>query len=1679
MHQSPLLRALCAAFIIFTASVARGNPVITEFMANNVSTIQDNHGAYSDWIEVHNPTASPINLLDWCLTDNALDPDQWRFPAVTLAPGEFLVVWATGLNERNPALPLHTNFSLKAGGEYLALVRPDGTTVQQQFSPEYPAQDADESFGAQFTNTTLVAPGAAARYLIPANGTLGATWTATGFNHGAWPGGTTGVGFGLLVPGITVRSVKKNDVTYGTLDTLAGTLNFLAQPAGSPQILVDVTVVAPTVNYLGDGADGHYAGNKSFPCGGPDVHCIRATGTVVIPTAGTWTFGLNSDDGGRIQIDGTDLMVDDSNHGPTDHFGSRVLTAGSHTFEIIMWEGYGGDEAEFFAAFGTFTSWGAQFKLVGDTANGGLAAFTQPAGAGSVIGTNVEGAMRNVNVTAYVRVPFTAGSVAGLDAIGLRMRYNDGYVAYLNGTEIARRNAPGSPAFNSAATATRTQSQSLVVEPVNLTAFRAQFINGSNVLAIQGLNDSVSDGSFLVLPEIVGGDVSASEPAFYSLPTPGGINGTPSSLGKVLDTQFSVDRGFFTASFPLAITTLTPGATIRYTTDGSTPTETTGTVYSGPMTISATTVVRAAAFRAGWEPTNVDTQTYIFLDDVLTQSASGAPPAGWPAASGTAQVLDYGMDPEIVNHADPNLGGATSVKNALKAISTICLTTDLPNLFNMNGSAGIYANPNSRGLAWERPCSLELINPPDALHPNGTSEFQVGAGVRIRGGYSRSTDNPKHAFHIYFREDYGPKKLNYKLFGHFGTREFDQIDLRTAQNYSWSFGGDDNNTFLREESTRIAQRDMGQPYARLRYFHLYINGQYWGLFNTEERTEASYAESYLGGAKDDYDVVKCEQSNGYTTGLTDGNLNAWQDLWNKSKAHLASPTNANYFKMMGRAADGVTPTADPVLLDVENLIDYMLLTFWSGNLDGATSAFLADFLNPQNQRANNWFGIRNRLGVSGGFKFMAHDFEHSFFSTTEDRTGPFTGSGYYPNFTYSNPMFLHQDLMANTEYKIKWADRVHRHLFNNGQLTSTAWNNRINGLAGIVDQVIVAESARWGDAKVAAPKTRQTWINAQNYILNSYVPVRGPIVLAQLRADGLYPALDAPAMTPFGGYAASGSEVVMSAPGGGTIYYMADGSDPRAVGGAIRAGAQIYTPSTTNETLIALGANWKYLDDASNQGTAWRATGFNDAAWPNGNAELGYGDGDEAKVVNFVDVDPVTAGVQKNATTYFRKSFTLANVGGISSVNLNIEYDDAAAVYLNGTRIATTPNLPIDAAFNFYTGVAIEDTIGTFAVPPALLINGTNVIAVEIHQAGNGSSDISMNLSLIATRSTTPTPYLLSGTGEKPLRVRAYNAGAWSAMTDALFLVNTVAATAANLTITEIMYHPSNPTPAEILAGFTDSEMFEWIELTNTSATSIDLAGLYFGDGIDFDFSNSLVGRVLAPGARILLVGNKAAFEFRYGLGHPVAGVFADSFDNGGEPLAIYNAANIALQSFSYDDFAPWPAEADGPGYSLVLRRTNLDPALGTSWRASVTLGGNPGTADSLNYPAWKTANGVTSDNADGERDGVTNWLEYVLGGTPTTIDNARLPRGGSAPLTVNLVTQTYAKLTYVRRLGADDVDHIVEYSDALAAWSASGAVFVSTTRNADGTETALYRSAQPMPGPGRGFLRLRAALAP
>ena len=100
---------------------------ITEFMASNSSTLQDEDLAYSDWLEIFNNTTNIVNLANWSLTDNPGNLTKWRFPATNMAPSQFMIIFASGKDRRTPGLPLHTSFKLSATSGYLALVRPDGS----------------------------------------------------------------------------------------------------------------------------------------------------------------------------------------------------------------------------------------------------------------------------------------------------------------------------------------------------------------------------------------------------------------------------------------------------------------------------------------------------------------------------------------------------------------------------------------------------------------------------------------------------------------------------------------------------------------------------------------------------------------------------------------------------------------------------------------------------------------------------------------------------------------------------------------------------------------------------------------------------------------------------------------------------------------------------------------------------------------------------------------------------------------------------------------------------------------------------------------------------------------------------------------------------------------------------------------------------------------------------------------------------------------------------------------------------------------------------------------------------------------------------------------------------------------------------------------------------------------
>ncbi|HEY9173485.1 MAG TPA: lamin tail domain-containing protein, partial [Verrucomicrobiae bacterium] len=347
----------CCLLLGLLSPAAFAQVQITEFMASNTRTLADDYGDYSDWIEIYNDSQTPVNLYGWHLTDSAGNLSKWQFPSTNLPPKSYLMVFASNRNRRTPGAALHTNFELKASGEYLALVRPDGS-IATQFSPEYPPQMPDVSFGfgTQAFSQTAITTGAVGRVKIPLDASLGRTWTSNDFDHASWAVATNGIGFGT---------------------------------------------------------------------------------------------------------------------------------------------------------------------------NSGYAALIQ---------SDVRAAMQHINGSAFLRLPFSYTNTTPPEQLTLRMKFDDGFAAWLNGAPAAAANAPVDPEWDSTATAFRPPASAMQFAEYDLTSLSGLLVTGANTLAIQGLNLTASDNSFLALAELAWNGVAyQSEGRYFVVRTPGSLNGTGAKdLGPIL-----------------------------------------------------------------------------------------------------------------------------------------------------------------------------------------------------------------------------------------------------------------------------------------------------------------------------------------------------------------------------------------------------------------------------------------------------------------------------------------------------------------------------------------------------------------------------------------------------------------------------------------------------------------------------------------------------------------------------------------------------------------------------------------------------------------------------------------------------------------------------------------------------------------------------------------------------------------------------------------------------------------------------------------------------------------------------------------------------------------------------------------------------------------------------------------
>jgi hypothetical protein len=1164
---------------------AADNVVISEFMARNASTLADEDGDFPDWIELHNAGVTPVNLEGWFLTDTTNNLAKWRLPATNIAANGYLVVFASGKNRTNAGAPLHANFQLNGDGEYLGLVRPD-LTIATEFAPLFPEQFDNISYGdgQSVTVTKLLPAGAPAKFLVPTDGSLGTNWAYLGFNDADWSNAITGLGFSSstatnlrLHSWWPIREGAGNVISNLVAGRANGTLNGgAAWVNNDPQrgtVLnfngTSAYVAAGTIPRMGlttsnftwsfwfkqnavNNVNAVVLGNRSGGVQSP-LQFIKFTPTnfeyyrggnvgfipYSIPT-GQWLHLAVVKNGSSLTYFANGTRIGGST--AAGDIESNPFYLGGDPGAAGEWANGLIDDVALWASALTTNQIQALAAGAPPNALGGFGALT---------GTDVRSNLFNLSATAYVRVPFVVADGAQFNTLKLKAQFDDGFIAHLNGVEVARRNAPLNAQWDSAATAAHPDSQALAFEEIDLSAYLDVLENGANVLAIHALNVAPDDGDFLIRPELEASTITGVGTRYFGIPTPGAVNNL-GFIGYVADTKFSHDRGFYETNFAVTITCATPGATIRYTTNGTAPSETNGVIYSAPIPISRTTVIRAGAFKAGYQPSDLDAQSYIFLRDVFAQTGAGLP-SNWGN--------DWRMDPRVVTNA----AYRADITNDMKSLPVVSLALDPQQFW---GPQGIYTMATSQGVNFERACSAEMF------FPDGSRDgFQIECGLRIAGGASRSGLTPKHGLRLLFKSIYGASKLRYRFLDDTEVDRFDSLAFRPNFNMSWvrtdnsgpllngnSDGAERTHAlYVRDQWTKESGNAMGMPNAHERFVHLYINGVYWGLYNPGERTDASFAATYFGGQKEEYDAIFSDLSS--TARAVDGDRTAWNAALAFANGGLSNATRYAEFAR--------------TWVDVTNLADYMMLNFYCATVDWPWQ---------------NWNAVRKR-GTNNTFKTLVWDAEYTLDTPPwmpDDRTPNVgAGSGGVNGNDLDSPARFYYQCRFNPEFRLLFADRAHKHFFNHGALTTNQTIPRFLRLCDTIDRAIVCESARWGDVvRTSNPYTRNVeWLAEKARLLSVFFPRRTTNVIQHFRNAGLYPLVSAPEFNLHGASFSNQFTVIITAPLG-TIYYTTNGDDPRLPGGALSPSAIPYTgpftlTSSRNLKARAFHTNtWSAITDA-------------------------------------------------------------------------------------------------------------------------------------------------------------------------------------------------------------------------------------------------------------------------------------------------------------------------------------------------------------------------------------------------------------------------------------------------------------------------------------------------------------------
>jgi len=838
--------------------------------------------------------------------------------------------------------------------------------------------------------------------------------------------------------------------------------------------------------------------------------------------------------------------------------------------------------------------------------------------------------------------------------------------------------------------------------------------DGSTIIDSITFDEQVADISYGRYPD------AGSDLRYFVKPTPGAENNEP-YLGIVENPEFSCERGFYNRDFNLTIASITDGAQIYYTTDGSEPVQngqpsSTASEYKIPVQIDSTICLRAVATKTGWIPSRTVTHTYIF--------DAGDAIRSMPVVSLVGDESKTFFEPDGIMAI---VGGYYNNQGVWRA-----------------SGQGSYNNPIQRGIEYERPVSFEIID------QRTDTNLQIDCGIRVHGSdytrprYTRGEDwvtcwhgwpsmnSNKFSFNLFFRSSYGDNRFEYPFFPFIDIYRFQSIVLRGGHNDACA-------PFVKDEWARRLFREMGAIQVTGTFANLYLNGDYKGFYNPSARADKEFFQEWYD-TDNEFDVIT-------QSGTRDGDTIAWNDLLDYADSHNLA-NSAEYEYVAER-------------FDIPTFVDFLILEIYIANFDWP---------------GNNW-DVHRKRSQSGKFRFSVWDAEGLAETWAVGNNFELTAFEDFPTWS-SNPGLNHMSdpisrlyraLKDNAGFRQLFADRIHKHFRNDGILTESHLLDRWWEVFAEVSAVL--------------PVTSQYPVNfvPEQFIPNR----EGPVFEAFAQNGLFNPDLEAPIFNingsyQHGGQISAGDILTITNPNSsGTIYYTIDGTDPGVPGTAAQqvTGMTILAEEAPKRALVPtteINNAWKGAGDFDDSG--WlTVTGS-----PGG---VGYET--DSGYQNYISLDVESQMYNRYPGCYIRIPFQINEALQVYDfITLRLRYDDGFIAYINGTEVqralvSGTPRWNSLSSGSHEAGGLQDFDISEHA---DILKEGNNILAIHGLNTSLSSSDFLVSAELVAGRLIDGTASKPSETAilfNQPIRLnnstqveaRIYTGDEFSALNEAVYTI--------------------------------------------------------------------------------------------------------------------------------------------------------------------------------------------------------------------------------------------------------------------------------------------------------------------